>query len=147
MNSLRKHPHFRNFKNEFCKVIRNHASFSPARKTRSVSLLALLQGRNHARSSSKRISPSSSQNSKNKSQKWICFHSPLQLSSNHLIERTFLFLCPLLFLLALLFPPLLLLFPVILSVHLVVFAPIPCVSHPSKQKFILSLLSARGPPF
>ncbi len=59
-----KPPQFCDVKNEFCKVIRNHASFSPARKTCSISVLALLQGRNHARSSSKRISPSSSQNSK-----------------------------------------------------------------------------------
>ena len=37
---------------EFCEVIRNHVAFSPARKTYSISVLALLQGRNHARSSS-----------------------------------------------------------------------------------------------
>ena len=61
---FRWHPHIHDFMSEFCKVIRNHASFSPARKTCSVSVLALLQGRNHARLSSKRISPLSSQNFK-----------------------------------------------------------------------------------
>ena len=74
-------------------------------------------------------------------------NSPLQLSSNHLQGRTLLFLCPLLFLLALLFPPLLLLLPLIWSIRLVVLTPVLCVIRPRKQKFILSLLSARGPPF
>lgn len=74
-------------------------------------------------------------------------NSPLQFSFNQIQERNFLFLCPLLFLLALLFPPLLLLLPFVLSVHLVVFAPVLSVSRPHKQKFIPSLLSARGPPF
>ncbi len=74
-------------------------------------------------------------------------NSPLQFSINQIQERNFLFLCPLLFLLALLFPPLLLLLPLIWSVYLVVFAPVLCVSQPRKQKFIPSLLSARGPPF
>ncbi len=46
------HPYFCDFKNEFCKVKRNHVAFPPARKTHSISVLALLQGRNHAHSSS-----------------------------------------------------------------------------------------------
>ncbi len=37
-----KHPHFRDIKNEFCEVKRNHVAFSPARKTHSISVLSLI---------------------------------------------------------------------------------------------------------
>ncbi len=74
-------------------------------------------------------------------------NSGLQLSSSQQIERTFRFLCPLLFLLALLFPPLLLLLHIVLSVRLLVFAPALNTSLLYRKKFISSLLSARGPPF
>lgn len=71
----------------------------------------------------------------------------MALRSPPVIRKGFFVLCPLLFLIALIFPPLLFLSPLVLSMQLVLLLPHLFTYDTLKAESLPASLRARGPPF
>lgn len=75
------------------------------------------------------------------------FGFQIHFQTNQLIRKEFLFLCPVLILLALIFPPLLLLNPIFFSVYLINLSSVPIETGRYKPGLFPHTLGARSPPF